>query len=50
MTNGIFPAVNRIITIGDLHGDFEALIICLQKANVINDKYEWTGVIHGLFN
>jgi hypothetical protein len=43
MTNGIFPAVNRIITIGDLHGDFEALIICLQKANVINDKYEWTG-------
>ena len=43
MNEGIFPSVNRIIAIGDLHGDFNALILCLKKANVINDQHEWIG-------
>lgn len=34
---------NRIIVIGDIHGDFDKLIKCLIIANVINNKHEWIG-------
>jgi len=39
----IFPAVKRIICVGDLHGDFDALILSLNRAKVINKKGNWTG-------
>ena len=39
----ILMPVKRIIAIGDLHGDYKATIISLQKANVINSKNEWIG-------
>ncbi len=37
------PPVNRIIVIGDIHGDFNKLISCLKLAKVIDDKYNWIG-------
>jgi len=33
----------RIIAIGDLHGDFDALLIALSKAKVINKFGKWIG-------
>jgi len=35
--------VKRIIAIGDLHGDFEVLLIALLKAKCINVKGKWIG-------
>jgi len=35
--------VKRIIAIGDLHGDYKAAIISLQKANLIDKKKKWIG-------
>lgn len=39
----ILPKTERIIVIGDLHGDWEATIKLLTLAKVINDKEEWCG-------
>jgi hypothetical protein len=39
----ILPPVNRIIVIGDLHGDFKNTIKTLQLAKVIDKQYEWIG-------
>ena len=34
----VLPPVERIIVIGDIHGDMNVLLECLEKANVINTK------------
>lgn len=37
-----FPSkTKKVIVIGDIHGDLESLLICLLKANIINDSFEW---------
>ena len=41
--SGIFDKQPRIIAIGDIHGDFEALYMALLKANVINLQGKWIG-------
>ena len=33
----------RIAAIGDICGDFEALLLSLSRANIINKKGEWIG-------
>ena len=38
---GIYKMVEKIVVIGDIHADYEILILILKKANVINDKLEW---------
>lgn len=38
---GIFTSVSRIIALGDIHADYEALIFALKKAKIINDKLKW---------
>jgi hypothetical protein len=38
---GVFPAVKRIIAIGDIHGDFKVLIKALHKANIIKTNGDW---------
>ena len=35
--------VKRLIAIGDLHGDFKATIVALQKAKLIDAKHQWIG-------
>jgi len=39
----IYKNVNKIIAIGDIHGDFESLIYCLYSANIIDDNLKWKG-------
>lgn len=39
----ILPICERIIAIGDLHGDFKITIKTLQKANLIDNKKNWIG-------
>lgn len=39
----VYPGVERIIAIGDLHGDFNAMLKVLQLAQVIDNKGEWIG-------
>lgn len=37
------PPCKRIIAIGDIHGDFRALLHCLRLAKLIDKKREWIG-------
>lgn len=39
----VLPAVNRIIVLGDIHGDMEVLKKSLMLSKLINDKDEWIG-------
>jgi hypothetical protein len=39
----VLPAVDRIIAIGDIHGDFRALLQCLRAARVIDNQRNWIG-------
>jgi hypothetical protein len=39
----IFPKVNRIIVIGDIHGDYNLMIKLLKTANLIDDNNNWIG-------
>ena len=39
----VLPPVRRIIAIGDIHGDFRALIKCLRLAKLVNERWEWIG-------
>lgn len=36
-----FPPVKRIVVIGDIHGDYKALLRILYSANIINKKKDW---------
>jgi hypothetical protein len=38
---GVFPEMDSIIAIGDIHGDFEALVKILYKAKVMTPEGEW---------
>jgi hypothetical protein len=38
-----FPAANRIIAIGDLHGDAKALRACLDMAGLVDQDGNWAG-------
>ncbi len=39
----IIPACRRIIAIGDIHGDFRALLHCLRLAKVLDKNRQWIG-------
>jgi hypothetical protein len=39
----IFPMKDRIVAIGDIHGDFESLIFLLYTAELINNELKWIG-------
>jgi len=41
--NGIYKNVEKIIAIGDIHGDLQAFQSCLRKAKVINQENQWIG-------
>jgi hypothetical protein len=37
------PEAERIVAIGDVHGDLDALVAILQKAGLIDDARDWNG-------
>lgn len=39
----IKPAPNRLLAIGDLHGDFNALVKILEEMHLVNERGKWTG-------
>ena len=39
----IYTNVDKIVAIGDIHGDFESLIYCLYSAKIIDDHLKWSG-------
>jgi len=39
----VLPAVNRIIVLGDIHGDFNKMIDMLKIGKVIDSKNNWIG-------
>ena len=40
---GIYPSVERLYAIGDIHGDFNAFVSVLKKAKLINNELNWCG-------
>eukprot|EP00288_Rhodomonas_lens_P008589 CAMPEP_0177726866 /NCGR_PEP_ID=MMETSP0484_2-20121128/20007_1 /TAXON_ID=354590 /ORGANISM="Rhodomonas lens, Strain RHODO" /LENGTH=167 /DNA_ID=CAMNT_0019239463 /DNA_START=197 /DNA_END=697 /DNA_ORIENTATION=+ len=38
-----YPMPERIVAIGDVHGDLEALRKCLRMANLIDEQDSWVG-------
>ena len=38
-----FPAADSLYVVGDTHGDFDALIIGLRRAGLIDERLRWTG-------
>lgn len=40
---GLFKMPEKILVIGDIHADYEALVYTLKKAGIINNNLEWTG-------
>ena len=43
MERSVYPPVKRIIAIGDLHGDYDALIGVLKKSKLIDNNLKWIG-------
>jgi hypothetical protein len=40
---GIYPPVEKLYAIGDIHGDLNAFIIALKKAKLIDNNLHWCG-------
>ncbi len=40
---GIYPQVDRLIVIGDIHGDYKAFINVLKKAKIVDEKENYIG-------
>ena len=40
---GIYPDYNKIIAIGDIHGDYNAFLLVLIKAKIIDKNNKWIG-------
>jgi len=43
LPKSIHDAVPRIVVIGDIHGDWRAMIKALRISRVINKQLQWTG-------
>jgi hypothetical protein len=39
----LFGAQERVVAVGDIHGEYEGLVSILQKAGVIDAKLRWAG-------
>lgn len=40
---GIYPAIYKLIVLGDVHGDYYATIKSLKKARLIDNNLDWCG-------
>ena len=39
----VFTGVERVVAVGDVHGDFEQLVAVLRAAGLIDEQRNWTG-------
>src|SRR6478672_1717349 len=39
----VFTGVDRVVAVGDVHGDFDAFVTILRSAGIIDAKNRWTG-------
>ena len=39
----VWTGVERVIAVGDVHGDYEQLVAVLQSAGVIDQEEKWVG-------
>ena len=39
----VFTGVERVVAVGDVHGDFDAFVTILRSAGVVDKKNRWTG-------
>ena len=42
-TEGVWTNVERVVAVGDVHGDYGQLVAVLKSANLIDDSGNWTG-------
>ena len=42
-TQDIWTGVERIVAIGDIHGDYEQFVILLRSAGLVDEKENWSG-------
>ena len=40
---GIYPKAERVVALGDIHGDYDAFILVLMKAKIIDKNIKWIG-------
>ena len=40
---GIYPKYEKVYAFGDIHGDFNAFVLTLKRANLIDNNYNWCG-------
>lgn len=43
VSSALAQAPARVVAVGDIHGDYDALVAILQKAGLIDDKLHWIG-------
>ncbi len=39
----VWKDIDKIIAIGDIHGDFDSFVMILKKAKVVDDELKWIG-------
>lgn len=39
----LHAAAQRVVAVGDIHGEYEGLVSILKKAGIINEKLRWAG-------
>ena len=39
----VWLTVDRVVAVGDVHGDYEQLVAVLRSANIIDGEGNWTG-------
>jgi hypothetical protein len=40
---GVWSGVDRVIAVGDVHGDYDQLVAVLKSASLIDDQLNWSG-------
>ena len=40
---GIYPSAERLVVIGDIHGDYNAFVSVLKKAKIVNENMDYIG-------
>jgi len=38
-----WTGVERVVAVGDIHGDYDQLVAVLKSASLIDDQLQWSG-------